>query len=180
MLRIQFEGRDQLYDDAELEETCFQCSVCSLLCVVQNLKGYDSRRTFVYDLFRSRQPHAHPALWACSECHKCHEVCPQDVDPSRVIADLKEKSFEEGYAPAYVWNLMEMVLMTGMAFPITGKTLKEREKLGLPAQKPLPIDEILRIAELTGLLEKIERLRSRSWVFRSLSEGIRKSLAKGR
>jgi len=176
MLRIEFEQ----YEFVRLMEICFQCSVCSLLCVVQNIDGYDSRRTFLYDLFGSENPHAHHALWACSLCHKCTEACPQEVNPARVIANLQERSFAEGYSPAYVWNLMETVLLTGRAFPVTEKTQKDRKKLGLHELKPSAVSQIQQIAELTGLRKKIEGLRSRSWVFRSLSESIRRSIARGK
>jgi|GEM_PF-1075376 heterodisulfide reductase subunit C len=179
MLRFQYKGRGPNFETITQKETCFQCSVCSLLCVVQHMEGYDHRNTFLYDLLQDPRPYANRALWACSGCHKCEEVCPQDIRPAHLIADLQERSFEEGYAPAYVWNLTEMVLLTGMAFPVTAKTLKERKKLGMGPPPSPPVEEIQRIAQRTGLQEKMERLRKRSRVFRSLSESIRRSLDKG-
>jgi heterodisulfide reductase subunit C2 len=139
----------------ELTETCFECSVCALHCVVQHVAGFNSRNTFVYDLFRSDNPAAHRALWACSSCHKCVEVCPQDVDPLSVIVRLREKAFNEGRAPAYVYDLVKLVLDTGFAFPVTKKTQKDREALGLTGPDASAVGEIRRIASRTGLLGKL-------------------------
>ena len=157
MITINFKGRKNLYDYGDLRECCFECSVCSLHCVIQNREGYGGRKTFVYDLFSSEAPQVHEALWACSGCHKCVDVCPQEVDPLKVIVSLQEQSFEEGDAPPYVYDLVELVLETGMAFPVTKKTLKDREKLGLPTPEAKGIDEVRRIARLTGLKEKLRR-----------------------
>lgn len=156
MITISFRGRKTLYDYGELRECCFECSVCSLHCVIQNKEGYGGRKTFVYDLFSSETPQIHEALWACSGCHKCAEVCPQEVDPLRVIISLQEQSFEEGDAPPYVYGLVKLVLETGMAFPVTKKTMKDREKLGLPSPEVKCIDEVRRLAVLTGLENKLK------------------------
>ncbi|MBW2636684.1 MAG: hypothetical protein JRC86_04020 [Deltaproteobacteria bacterium] len=156
MIKIKFRGRKNLYDYEVLRECCFECSVCSLHCVVQNREEYGGRKTFVYDLFSSEAPQIHEALWACSGCHKCAEVCPQEVDPLRVIVNLQEQSFEVGVAPSYVYDLVGLVLETGMAFPVTKKTLKDREKLGLPPPEVKGIAEVRRIAGLTGLEKKLK------------------------
>ncbi|MBW2595764.1 MAG: 4Fe-4S dicluster domain-containing protein [Deltaproteobacteria bacterium] len=156
MIGIDFSGRKKLYEIGTLREVCFQCSVCALHCVVQNVEGYDIRNTFVYDVFGSDDPDHHRALWTCSGCHKCHEVCPQDVNPARVIDDLREQSFKNGCAPSYVYDLARLVIRTGMAFPVTRRTLKEREKMGLQPIETAAAGEIRQIAGITGLLDKIE------------------------
>ncbi len=159
MITINFRGRKNLYDFGELRELCFKCSVCSLHCVIQNREGYGGRKAFVYDLFSSEAPQVHEALWACSGCHKCAEVCPQEVDPLKVIVSLQEQSFEEGGAPPYVYDLVALVLETGMAFPVTKKTLKDREKLGLTPPEAKGVDEVRKIAGLTGLEKKMQGKR---------------------
>jgi len=85
-----------------------------------------------------------------------------------VVASFQERSVEEGYAPTFVYKLVEMVISTGMSFPVTQKTIKERENLGLLAFKFEAVEDIQRIAKRTGLLEKLENLRSNSTVIRSL------------
>ena len=175
MLTIEFQGGDKRYRKKNLKEVCFQCSVCALVCVVQNLKPYDCRNTFVYNVFGSNEPFAHGDIWACSDCHKCTEVCPQDVDPARVMADLRERSFSEGRAPESVRALMESVLTTGMGYPVTAKTLKDRENMGLDPPKTPPLDEIERIAELTGLSERAKALKDRPDKDPPPSESARRS-----
>ena len=156
MITIDLKENSVLPGGMRQKEACFECSVCALHCVVQHVTGFDSRNTFVYDLFRSPDPAVHRALWACSSCHKCVEVCPQDVDPLSVIARLREKAFTEGRAPAYVYDLVRLVLETGYAFPITKKTQKDREELGLSAPDSSAVGEIRCIASRTGLLEKLK------------------------
>lgn len=178
MIQIDSIGRDRNYDFLTLQHLCFECSVCSLHCVVQHLNAYDSSRTFFYELLRSDKPQAQLSLWCCSACHKCSEACPQDVDPARVVASFQERSVQEGYAPTFVYKLVEMVLSTGMSFPVTQKAIKERENLGLSAFKFEAVEDIQRIAKLTGLLEKLENLRSSSTLIRSLSESISSDMSK--
>ena len=152
-----------LKDDAappggrHLTEVCFECSVCALHCVVQDVEGFTPRNTFVYDLFRSGEPEVHHALWACSACHKCVEVCPQDVDLLAVIMTLRERAFAEGRAPSYMYDLVGLVLDTGYAFSFSKKTLKDRDALGLPPLDESAVEDIRRVAERTGLLEKRRR-----------------------
>jgi heterodisulfide reductase subunit C len=168
MIQIDYIGRDRNYEFLTLQHLCFECSVCSLHCVVQHLKVYDSSRTFFYELLRSDEPQAQLSLWCCSACHKCSESCPQDVDLARVVASFQERSLAEGYAPSFVYKLVEIVISTGMSFPVTQKTIKEREDLGLLAIKFEAVEHIQRIAKSTGLLEKLKNLRSSSTVIRSL------------
>jgi len=162
MIKITYRGRKKDYAFDRLREACFQCSVCSLHCVVQDLEEFDAKHTFVYDLFSSDEPHRHSALWACSGCHKCYEVCPQDVNPARVIENLREESFEAGSAPGYVYDQVELMLETGMSFPVTKKTVKDREKLGLAEPKKGPVEDIRKIFEKTGLMQKLEKRRKGS------------------
>ena len=70
MIFIEFLGGKKRYRKKNLKEMCFQCSVCALVCAVQNFKSYDCRRTFVYNIFGPNVPLSHGDIRAGSDCRK--------------------------------------------------------------------------------------------------------------
>jgi len=157
LIGIQYEGRNDLLERYPMIERCFKCSVCSLVCPIQYLEEYSPTQSYVYDLFTCENPLTNPNLWSCAACHKCHEICPQDVNPAKVFTDLKELSFEKGLAPQGVKALVKTVITTGISFPITLVTQRLREKLNLPPLECKAQEEITLIARKTELEEKIKR-----------------------
>lgn len=42
-------------------------------------------------------------LWACTSCNACVEACPVNIDPLKIIMDLRQYAvMEESQAPASV------------------------------------------------------------------------------
>lgn len=134
-------------------EICFKCGVCCTIpgysCPAQ-YNGYTPRETFVYDCLSHAEPTGNPALWVCVSCHKCEEMCPYDVSPVQFIEAMKESALEEGKAPEAITGEIRQVLETGFAFPITGRTTRDRAKHGLTPIEP--VGDLMHIAEKTGLL----------------------------
>ena len=59
--------------------------------------------------------------------------------------------------PELIVGEIEQVLNTGLAFPLTSRTERDREKMELSPVKTT--DELRKIAEKTGLLQIIKDLR---------------------
>lgn len=163
LLSIKFPARDQVLERGKAIEKCFKCATCALVCPVTLYgEGYNPRETFIYDVFSSAEPAANQNLWSCALCHKCYEVCPQDVNPPKVIESLKEIAFENGWAPSSVVALVESVIQTGTAFPITDASKTMRAQLNLPSFAPKDVYDLRKIAKNTGLEEKLSRLKEKN------------------
>jgi len=162
LLSIEFDKRNSSLERERAVEKCFKCGTCALVCpVTLYIEGYSPTKSFVYDVFSSPEPTANPNIWCCPSCHKCHEVCPQDVNPPKVFEDLKEMAFERGQGPEGVLSVVASVIKTGTAFPMAPTTKKMREQLGLPPFVRQGIEELQAIARNTGLEEKLKRLKAK-------------------
>ncbi len=162
MLQLRSQARDPLLESGRHVEQCFNCAVCALVCPVTRYgEGYDPKRHFVYDMFSSPEPAANPSLWSCSLCHRCYEVCPQDVNPPTIFESLREAAFENGWAPSTVVSLVETVIETGSSFPITAASKRTRARFNLPPFASTGVDEIRQIVENTGLQQILDRLKAK-------------------
>lgn len=162
LLSIEFQTRNELLERSKAAEKCFKCATCALVCPITRYgEGYNPRETFVYDVFSSVKPAANQNIWSCAVCHKCYEVCPQDVNPPKVIESLKEIAFEKGWAPPNVVALVESVIHTGRAFPVTDATKRMRAQLNLSPLAPEGVDDVREIAKNTGLEERLNKLKSK-------------------
>ncbi len=83
---------------------CFACSTCSVECPV-NVHGgrLDPRRIIQMAVLGMESELLEmPEIWLCLNCKKCANVCPQGVDPSKVIAMLRRRAVEKGaVTPAF-------------------------------------------------------------------------------
>lgn len=152
--------KSTLHGLEETAEICLKCGVCCTItgysCPAQ-YNGYTPRETYVYDCLGNPEKEMNPALWVCVSCHKCEEMCPYEVSPIQFIESMKEYSLKMGNVPELIIGEIEQVLNTGIAFPLTGRTERERKKMEL---SPIKTTEELRIiAEKTGLLDIIQELK---------------------
>jgi heterodisulfide reductase subunit C len=115
---------------------------------------FNPRYTFVYDCLASEKGASNPNIWLCVSCHKCEETCPYEVSPIRFIEVLKGDA-QVGWVHPTIRVEVTQVVTTGFAFPLTGATERQREALNLRHLSPPPIGDLARIAEKTGLTEKL-------------------------
>jgi heterodisulfide reductase subunit C len=113
--------------------------------------------TYVYDCLGHEEPHRNPAIWQCVSCHKCEEMCPYEVSPVHFIEAMKELALEAGLSPESITGELQQVVDTGYAFPLTANAERQRQELSLEPLKTT--EELRRIAETTGLLGLLGRLR---------------------
>jgi heterodisulfide reductase subunit C len=158
LLSAPFQARDTSLEPRPEVEYCLQCAVCGLVCVVNCAEVYEPRHTFVYDLFNDGIE-AKETLWGCPTCHKCEERCPYDFRPLELVKAHKETAFAAGLAPKEVYAEFEAILSTGSAFPVSSVTHRQRAKLDLPDLPERPVDELILIAERTGLATKLTAAR---------------------
>jgi len=79
------------------------------------------------------------------------------VSPVHFIEAMKQRALEAGISPESIIEELQQVVDTGYAFPLTANAERQRQELGLEPLKAT--EELRRIAEATGLLGLLGRLR---------------------
>ncbi len=136
-------------------EYCYQCAKCTSACsaarVIPEYKPHLivalTRMGYVKELLESR------IIWACSECWKCAEYCPQDVAPVEVILALKNLSVEQGIkAPEDLVTMARNVLETGYIAPPGEVMTRDFE---LVDRKSLELPDLKKPVNFESLVEKL-------------------------
>ena len=170
LLQISYEARDKLLKRYPKIEICLKCSLCAFKdgygCYISNygiglddLLQFSALNTYTYNVFGHKEPIKNPNLWLCVSCHRCHEICPYDVNPTEVVEALKAAAFEGGYAPDTIVGEIGNILSTSFAFPIIQSQQVQRSKLGLPALDKVGLENLAKIAEKTGLKDKLKMMK---------------------
>jgi len=139
---------------------CYQCAKCTSVCTASKvLPDYKphlivalTRMGLVKELLESG------VIWACTECWKCSEYCPQNVAPVEVVIALKNLATSSGYkVPDDLRVMARNVVELGFISPPTEVVSKEfefysRDNLGLPKlAKPYRHDAMSsRLREMFG------------------------------
>ncbi len=160
LIEAKYASRNKLLERHLKVEKCLKCGTCSLACYVTRFCGmFNPKDNYIYHIFSQEQPQKNPNLWLCSSCHKCHEICPYDVNPTEVIEALKEAAFEQGHIPDLILGEVEQIISTGFAFPLHSSTHTQRERLGLPRLERVDDNDLAGIVGRTGLRRKLDALK---------------------
>jgi heterodisulfide reductase subunit C len=143
-------------------EVCLKCGVCCNVahsCHVMHDNKFNPRYTFVYDCLASEKGASNPNIWLCVSCHKCEETCPYEVSPVHFIEALKGDALQLGLVHPTIRAELTQVITTGFSFPLTGATERQRQALNLKPLSPQPIIDLTKIAESTGLTERLRETK---------------------
>jgi heterodisulfide reductase subunit C len=143
----------------EASEICLKCGVCCVVrahfCHVQYEGKFDAKNTYVYNLLKDDEPTKNPNIWMCVSCHKCEELCPYEVSPVNFIEAIKSQALVQGNVHPMILGELENITTLGYAFPLTGSSKRQRERLGLEPLKLEAAEDLKIIAEKTSLTKKI-------------------------
>ncbi|MEM2136944.1 MAG: 4Fe-4S dicluster domain-containing protein [Candidatus Methanomethylicia archaeon] len=128
--------------------TCIQCGKCTSGCTVMVLMENFPHRVvenvrlgLIPELLKS------DVIWACTQCQKCRDACPQNVYPSEIFIVLRNLSvLEGGSVPEAYMNMLSKVLECGYAQDVVSVLgsdgiIYDRSKLNLPSlTKPSNMD----------------------------------------
>lgn len=101
------------------------------------------------------------AIWNCTTCNYCVEICPQDVSPTDVIRSIRRIAVGSGKILEDHKRVSNLLLDTGHLVPINEKYTALRKELGL---SPLPptvhtypkaLEEVKKIIGITGFKKLI-------------------------
>ena len=161
VIRVDYLSEDESISMKEASEICLKCGTCCVVrahfCHIQYDEQFDAKNTYVYNCLDSEEPAENPNIWMCVSCHKCEEICPYEVSPIRFIEAMKSRALELGIAHPMILGEVENILSTGYAFPLTRSSKRQREQLGLDPLVEGAAEDILSIAEKTGLRKKLQR-----------------------
>ncbi|MEM1549226.1 MAG: 4Fe-4S dicluster domain-containing protein [Candidatus Methanomethylicia archaeon] len=118
--------------------SCFQCGKCTSGCTIMVLMENFPHRVvdmvklgLVSELLRS------DVIWACTQCQKCRDACPQNVNPSEIFIVLRNMSIiEGGSVPEAYMSMLSKVLESGYIQDVASVIgsdglIYDRSKLGL-------------------------------------------------
>ncbi len=132
---------------------CLKCGVCAQFCPITLYDPkYTPKSSYVYFLMSHEDFTNFDEIWDCCTCHYCEEVCPQDFKTAEAFQVMKSLVFERNAEVQKVrGKTLKHIIDTGFLIDVPGKTIKKREKLGLP---PLELEKIG--ADLQKIAEKTE------------------------
>ena len=141
---------------------CYQCGMCTGGCPVAHVKpDYNPRRMLEaiilgqYDEILSSD-----LIWLCTSCHSCLERCPQRIEVSELLIELKNLAAETGNIPKLLLERAKRIAETGESTPVSKASLVWREKLNLPPITPVNVEEVQTILQATDFPGWLERTRS--------------------
>jgi len=166
IVRVDFRFRRELAEKIEgnLASYCYQCGACAGDCPATTYsKEFNPREIMLKVLYGAGEElmTADSVLWQCTNCYNCHERCPQEVKPVEVIISLKNMLADRGICPESVLKVIQTFETTGRTTPVGPVVDKQREKFGLPALSPVPMEEIQALLAPTSKREEIVQVPAR-------------------
>ncbi|MBD3214319.1 MAG: hypothetical protein GF311_17040 [Candidatus Lokiarchaeota archaeon] len=165
MVSVDYELRKKVMD-AHIHDTlkyCYQCNRCTDNCPISKVapERYDPR-SIILSSFLGIKPSVLEAedpfaLWGCTICDTCDEVCPQNIELTEIFAVLKNMSIKSGEGPEYYTQQATTIYENGKAIPMQSAIERRRDDLGLPKIEAPDVQEIQTIlnkSKLNVILEQ--------------------------
>lgn len=116
---------------------CYQCGTCSGSCPVFSANPeYNPRRMIESLINGTWETYLNSDIvWLCTTCHMCLERCPQKVEVSEILAEVRNIIARRGLVPDIIVEKLERLEKTGASTPYSKLVEKRRKMYKLP---PLP------------------------------------------
>lgn len=159
-----FEFKKQILDihiEKNWVKYCYQCNRCTDNCPVSNVsknfytRSYDPRLNILNTLLGYKNAIFDKedglAIWGCTICDTCDEVCPQNIELTEIFTFLKNESVKIGKAPQSIYAQAKAVYDFAKAIPPQPAIERRREKLNLPPVLSPNISEIQSLLKNIGV-----------------------------
>ncbi len=136
---------------------CFQCGTCAGGCPVARWRSRFNPRHFMEQLLGEDLEALvrNPDLWLCATCITCLERCPQKIQVSEILVELKNAASRLGHAPEKELVKCREIVLRGCTQAPASRILRVREELGLPAlSRGAEPDDLVELAARLGWTEK--------------------------
>ncbi len=158
MVSVDYELRKKVMD-AHIHDAlkyCYQCGRCTDVCPVSRVapERYNPRANIMLsflglNIFKGQQNNF--AIWGCTVCDTCDEICPQKIELTEIFAVLKNMSIAAGEGPDYYTTQASAIYDAGKAIPSQAAIERRREQLGLPKIEEPNVEEVQKILNATKL-----------------------------
>jgi len=168
-MEVDFEFRKQIIDHhigPDVIKYCYQCSRCTDNCPVSDVSidfygttGYNPRSNILSallgykDLLFSADP---IAIWGCTVCDTCDEVCPQNIELTEIFTFLKNESSKRGEAPSGIYDQSKAIFESAKAIPSQPAIERRRKSLGLPAVAEPDVNEVQTLLKNLGTDKRLK------------------------
>ena len=166
---IDFEFRKQVMDfhiGSDVIKYCYQCSRCTDNCPISAVTidfytttGYNPRSNILNALLGYKDAVLSAdslAIWGCTVCDTCDEVCPQNIELTEIFSFLKNQSVAKGDAPDFIYAQAKAVFDSAKAIPPQPAIERRRQQLGLPAVAAPDINEVQTLLKNIGADKKLK------------------------
>jgi len=126
------------YDLSVRARACYQCGVCVSGCPVGRFRWDFNPRRFIEMIARGRLEDLvlQQDIWLCSHCLNCLEHCPQKIEVSEVLIQVKNVAARLGNTPDNYVKMADQIMTQGWSAEPVQRILKNRRRLGLPEAAP--------------------------------------------
>lgn len=165
---MDFEFRKQIMDfhvSSELIKYCYQCNRCTDNCPVSDATDqfynrlYDPRANILSSLLGYKDAifSIDPvAIWGCTVCDTCDEVCPQKIELTEIFSFLKNESIKRGKGPDNIFAQAKAVFESAKAIPSQAAIERRRQQMGLPAVAAPDVNEVQTLLKNIGADKKLK------------------------
>ncbi|MEX2681948.1 MAG: 4Fe-4S dicluster domain-containing protein [Candidatus Sigynarchaeota archaeon] len=140
---------------------CYQCSRCDENCPVHAVTAaYSPRQNILRSLLGINFISADDrlAIYGCTVCDTCDEVCPNKIPLTHIFAVLKNMAAAKNISPDSFKGQGKAVHDNGTAIPISPPIARRRAAMGLPEKYDLPVSEVQAVMKAVGFEDKLAKL----------------------
>lgn len=141
---------------------CYQCGVCAGGCPVGEWQWDFNPRRFIEMILRDEIDFIlkDNKIWLCAYCLTCIERCPQKIEVSEIMVQLKNAASRMDNIPENEIKKSREVMKTGWVQNPGKRILRIRQELGLP-EIPQGIESSMlqNMDSHLGWKEKMESIR---------------------
>jgi heterodisulfide reductase subunit C len=98
------------------------------------------------------------AIYGCTMCDTCDEVCPNDIPLTHIFSVLKNMAARQGITPDSFKGQAKAMMENGTSVPIGPAIVRRRAGMGLPEKYDLPVAEVQAIMKETGFQALVSKL----------------------
>ncbi|WP_457558915.1 4Fe-4S dicluster domain-containing protein [Candidatus Harpocratesius sp.] len=147
---------------------CFQCGKCNDVCPISARWGsrYNPRDIVLFSALGYKEALVNAVvkdpfiLWGCTTCETCDEKCPAEIPITDIISMLKNLAVSLGVTPDFYPSSTLQIMEHGMAIPVQAAVEKRREKLGIGVAPEIPVSEVQKIMQATGIEKLVKKEES--------------------
>ena len=140
-------------------QACYQCGACAGGCPIGKWRWDFNPRQVIVKILRNEVSDIiqDNKIWLCVTCLTCLERCPQKIEVSEIMVQLKNAAARIGNIPENEIKKSRQIMKNGWIQDPGKRIFRIRQELGLPEiPKGIESSELQDMAHSLGWQEKIQ------------------------